>query len=146
MAALRPPGLGAGLAGRSIRPTLSARIDLTDLVLPTRIGTYGPDDTVPEAHVLDLRLEIDPGLVLIKGDGMDHVFDHDPLVAEIDRLARECPYDTQEWLMTRIARACAARPGITALQIASRKHPVRDGSGALRLRLTLDAADLFRLR
>ena len=48
--------------------------------------------------------------------------------------------------MTRIARACAARPEITSLEIALRKHPVRDGSGALGLRLTLDAEDLARLR
>jgi dihydroneopterin aldolase len=124
----------------------TAKIDLTDLVLPTLIGAYGPDDTEPEAHVLDLSLGIDPGLVLVAGDDMDHVFDYDPLVAEIDRLARDGHYTTQEWLMTRIARACAAHPEITSLEIALRKHPVRAGSGALGVRLTLDAEDLTRLR
>ena len=124
----------------------TAKIELTDLVLPTRIGTYGPDDTEPEAHVLDLSLGIDPALVLVTGDDMGHVFDYDPLVTEIDRLARDGHYTTQEWLMTRIARACAAYPEVTSLEIALRKHPVRAGSGALGVRLTLDAEDLMRLR
>ena len=124
----------------------TAKIDLTDLVLSTLIGTYGPDDTEPEAHVLDLCLGIDPALVLVAGDDMGHVFDYDPLVDEIDRLARDGHYLTQEWLMTRIARACAAYPEVTSLEMALRKHPVRAGSGALGVRLTLDAEDLTRLR
>ena len=124
----------------------TAKIELTDLVLPTRIGTYGPDDTEPDAHVLDLSLGIDPALVLVADDDMGHVFDYDPLVTEIDRLARDGHYTTQEWLMTRIARACAAYPEVTSLEIALRKHPVRAGSGALGVRLTLDAEDLTRLR
>lgn len=124
----------------------TAKIELTDVVLPTQIGTYGPDDTVPEAHLLDLTFEVNPELVLVAGDGMEHVFDYDPLVDEIDRLARDRHYETQEWLMSRISQACAARPEITSLDIALRKHPVRAGSGALGLRLTLDTEDLARLR
>ena len=124
----------------------TARIDLTDLVLPTRIGTYGPDDAEPEAHVLDLSLGIDPALVLVADDNMGHVFDYDPLVAEIDRLARDTHYATQEWLMTRLARACAAHPEITWLEIALRKHPAPAGSGALGVRLRLGVEDLARLR
>jgi hypothetical protein len=49
---------------------------------------------VPEAHVLDLTLSIDPSLVLIESDGMKHVFSYNPLVAEIDRLTRDGQYDT----------------------------------------------------
>ncbi len=120
----------------------TAQIELNDLVLPTRIGTYGPGDTVPQAHLLDLTLHIDPALVLVAGDGMAHVFDYDPLVAEIIRLARDCHYDTQEWLMSCIARACAAHPEITALEIALRKHPVHNESGNLGVRLYLDAENL----
>lgn len=124
----------------------TATIELTDLVLPTRIGSYGPDATVPEAHRLDLTLWIDPALVLVAGDGMAHVFDYDPLVAEIDRLAAAQQYATQEWLASRIARACAARSEITAVTIGLRKHPVRDCSGALGVRLHLDGAALAQLR
>lgn len=123
-----------------------AVIDLTDLTLETAIGTYGPGDVVPEAHVLDLHLRIDPDLVQVPADGMAHVFDYDPLVAEIDRLARDGHYDTQEWLMTRIARACAAHAPVTGLEIALRKRPVLNGSGSLGVRLTLDAEALAELR
>ena len=31
-------------------------IELRDLILPTKIGTYASGDTVPEAHVLDVTL------------------------------------------------------------------------------------------
>jgi dihydroneopterin aldolase len=123
-----------------------ATIKLIDLILPTKIGTYGPGDTMPEAHVLDLTLSIDTSMVLIERDGMEHVFDYDPLIAEIDRLASDCHYDTQEWLISRIARACASYTEITSLVIGLQKHPVRDGSGTLGVRLELNINDLFKLR
>lgn len=123
-----------------------ARIELRDLQLDTRIGTYGPGDTVPDAHLLDLTLWIDAALVLIPEDGMAHVFDYDPLVRTIDQLAADGHYATQEWLMTRIAQACAACPEVQSLDIALRKHPVRQGTGALGVRLSLDAPALQALR
>ena len=64
-------------------------IELKDLQITTDIGTYGPDDVVPDTHILDLRLTIDPKLVLIDDGGMDRVFDYDPLITEIDRLGRD---------------------------------------------------------
>jgi dihydroneopterin aldolase len=122
-----------------------ATIEFNDLILPTRIGTYGPEDTVPEAHVLNLSLWIDPGLVLSECDDMAHVFDYDPLVIEIDRLA-QAHYHTQERLMSRIARACAAYSEVTGLEISLRKYPVRDGNGSLGVRLHLGLEDLVGLR
>lgn len=121
-------------------------IELRELRLTTDIGTYGPHDTVPEAHWLDLTLEIDPDRVLIDTDSMDRVFDYDPLVAEIDRLARDGHYATQERLMTRIVQACAACPEVLALQIRLRKTPVRDGSGSLGVWLSVDGPTLARWR
>jgi dihydroneopterin aldolase len=121
-------------------------IELRNMKIETQIGTYGPDDVVPEAHVLDLTLAIDPHLVLIAEDAMAHVFDYDPLVAEIDRLARDCHYATQERLITRIVDACAAYPQIDALEIALTKGPVLAGSGALGVRLVVDAHAMAELR
>jgi dihydroneopterin aldolase len=123
-----------------------ALIELTNLILPTKIGTYAPGDTVPEAHVLDMTLSIDPAQVLIESDGMMRVFDYDPLVAEIYQLASDGHYETQEWLISRIARACSAYTEITALVIGLHKHPVRDGSGTLGVRLRLNKNDLANLR
>ena len=128
-------------------PTSTAsRIELKDFHLSTRIGTYAPGDTVPEYHALDLTLWIDPGLVLIPQDGMAHVFDYDPLVVEIERLAADGLYATQERLMTRIVQACADYPAIEALEMALRKFPVRAGSGSLGVRLNVGGAQLQRMR
>jgi dihydroneopterin aldolase len=126
-------------------PTTS-RIELKEFHLATRIGTYVPDDTVPDYHALDLTLWIAPDLVLIVQDGMAHVFDYDPLVIEIERLAADGIYETQERLMTRIVQACSAYPAIEALDIGLRKFPVRAGSGSLGVRLAVDGAQLKRMR
>ena len=123
-----------------------SQVELKALKIAARIGTYGTGDVVPEAHLLDLTLTIAPDLVLIAQDGMAHVFDYDLLIRQIDALARACPYETQERLMTRIAHACAAYPAIKALDICPRKRPVLAGSGSLGVRLTLDAEALTALR
>ena len=65
----------------------NACIDLKDLQLQTQIGTYGPGAVIPKQHLLDLTLWIDPKLVFILEDLMENVFDYDPLVIEIERLA-----------------------------------------------------------
>ncbi|MEI4232723.1 dihydroneopterin aldolase [Roseovarius sp. D22-M7] len=121
-------------------------VELTNLEIPVEIGTYAPGDTVPVAHLLDLTLTVDPALVLIDADGMDHVFDYDPLITEILRLARDGPYATQERLMTRIVQACAGHPQIAAAEVFLRKTPVAAGTGALGVRLSVDRADLDALR
>ena len=125
---------------------LRACIELRDLQLKTDIGTYGPNDVVPDAHTLDLTLWLAPALVLIEHDGMAHVFDYDPLVADIDRLAADGHYETQERLITRIVHACAAYPAIEALDIGLRKSPVRQGSGSLGVRVSVDEKTLSALR
>jgi dihydroneopterin aldolase len=124
----------------------NASIELKDLRLRTHIGTYQPGDTVPDTHLLDLTLWIDASLVLIKEDGMAYVFDYDPLVLEIDRLAGDCHYETQERLISRIAQACAAYSEIVSMEIGLRKSPVHNGSGSLGVKLHLDATALNQFR
>lgn len=123
-----------------------ARIELKDLHLQTQIGTYAPTAVVPKLHLLDLTLWIHSKLVLISQDAMEHVFDYDPLVIEIERLAVDGHYETQERLMTRIVQACAKYPAIQALEISLRKSPVGPDSGSLGIRLALDQASLKELR
>ena len=125
---------------------MQTMVELRDLQIATDIGTYGPDDVVPDAHVMDLTLKIEPALVFIEADGMDHVFDYDPLVIEIDRLARDGHYHTQERLMTRIVEACAGYSEIEAVGIVLRKSPVLDGTGSLGVRLTVGSDDLQSIR
>lgn len=125
---------------------IRSSIELRDLEITTDVGTYGPDDIVPNKHVLDLTLGIDPRLVLIDGDGMDGVFDYDPLIASIDALARDGHYETQERLMTRIVEACAAYSEIEAVELMLRKTPVLAGTGHLGVRLTIDREGLSEIR
>lgn len=125
---------------------MPSQIELRDLELAVKIGTYGPRDVVPERHLLDLTLSIDPSLVMIPEDRMALVFDYDPLIARIDELSRGARFETQERLMTLIVEACIAHPQIGALEICLRKAPVLDGSGTLGVRLVLDGARLALLR
>lgn len=124
----------------------SAVIELRDLQLKTDIGTYGPMDNRPDVHILDLTLGISVDQVLIAQDGMAQVFDYDPLILEIDRLAADGRYETQERLITRIAGACAAHLSIKHMTISLKKSPVRAGSGSLGVCLTLDEVTTEELR
>ena len=123
-----------------------ASIELRDLKLQTAIGTYGPGAIIPKQHLLDLTLWIDARLVLISEDVMANVFDYDPLVIEIDRLAGDGHYETQERLITRIVEACAKYPEIKAMDISLRKLPVRAGSGSLGVRLSVDSLTMNGFR
>lgn len=126
--------------------TRQARIELRDLHLPAVIGTYGPDDVVPDAHVLDLTLTISADLVQIAADHMDEVFDYDPLIAQIAAIARSQKFETQEYMMTRITQACAAYSEVVAVDIRLSKQPVLDDKGSLGVRLILDHDDMAAIR
>lgn len=124
----------------------SSTIELRGLKLPLELGTYGPDDIVPEAHLLDLTLTISSALVLVKGDRMEEVFDYDPLIVEIDRLARDGYYETQEFFMTRVVKACAQHQEIEAVEITVTKRPVLGTSGSLGVKLKLDSEAFAQAR
>ena len=126
--------------------TTNACIELKDLKLQIQIGTYGPGAIIPKQHLLDLTLWIESTLVLISKDVMENVFDYDPLVIEINRLAEDIHYETQERLMTRIVEACAQYPEIQSLEISLRKSPVSVDSGSLGVRLSVNQKTLNDLR
>jgi dihydroneopterin aldolase len=125
---------------------LNSTVELTELELDCELGTYSLNNIVPSAHLLDLKLSINTELVLIKTDGMINVFDYDPLIAEISRLARDGHYETQERLLTRIVTACADLPQVSAIEIYLRKTPVTRKGGTLGIRLKVDAERLAHLR
>ncbi len=125
---------------------MHSQIELRDLELAVQIGTYRPGDVVPDRHVLDLTLSIDPSRVIIPEDRMAFVFDYDPLIARVDQISRGTPFVTQERLMTLIVEACAAHPEIKAVEICLRKAPVLAGTGTLGVRLVLDRSGLALMR
>jgi len=124
--------------------TLQAFIELRAIKIDTKIGTYAPGVVPPKEHLLSLALCIDPKFVLIDEDSMQNVFDYDPLLLEIHRLAADKHYETQERLITRIVKACAAYEEIISLEISLRKQPVLNNSGSLGVRLCMDRAALNR--
>jgi dihydroneopterin aldolase len=126
--------------------TAEARIELRDLQIAAAIGTYGPEDVVPDEHVLDLTLNLAPHFVHVAADDMAQVFDYDPLIARIDQIARARHYETQEYLMSRIVAACAVYSQITGLDMCLRKRPVLHGTGSLGVRLVLGEVELEALR
>ncbi|NBC88368.1 MAG: dihydroneopterin aldolase [Alphaproteobacteria bacterium] len=121
-------------------------IELKGLELPLDLGTYGENDLVPDAHYLDLTLEIDPALVLIETDAMDRVFDYDPLIARILEIAGEGHYETQEYCISRIASLCARTPAVAAIDIALYKGPVTATGGTLGMRLVIPREKLAEQR
>jgi len=125
---------------------VQAFIELRDLILATQIGTFAVTSDAPKEHRLDLTLGIEAKLVLIESDSMAHVFDYDPLVRDIDRLAKDGHYETQERLITRIVQACAAYPEIISVDINLRKGPVLSASGSLGVRVNFDQAAFRALR
>ena len=126
--------------------TITSSIELKDMVLVTDIGTYGPDDPVPDHHLLDLTLNIAPAQVLIPQDGMAHVFDYDPLIADIQVLAATGHRETQEWLITQIIKLCAQYTDIHGVDVYLRKFPVDQGTGTLGVRLGMGQSALAALR
>jgi dihydroneopterin aldolase len=125
---------------------MRSTIELSGLELPVSLGTYGPDDVVPEAHLLDCVFEIEPSLVLIDTDTMARVFDYDPLVASIVALARERHYETQEHLITRIMMVCAYIDEIKAVELMICKTPVLRSGGQLGVRLAMSREELDNLK
>lgn len=126
--------------------SLHAVVELKDLQIDVQIGTYGPEDVVPKAHLLDVTLTIAPHLALIARDDMALVFDYDPLIRQIDQLARASHYETQERLMTCIVHACAQFSEIEGIDICLRKWPVMSGTGTLGVRLIVDRDAVNALR
>ena len=125
---------------------MRARIELTDLILNIEIGSYSSKDIVPDKHILDLALLIDPKLVLIDEDEMDRVFNYDPLILEIQRKAEEMRYESQERFITRIVDECVRYREIKSIEVFLRKTPILGLSGELGVRLEVEEPDVINLR
>jgi dihydroneopterin aldolase len=77
---------------------------------------------------------------------MSLVFDYDPLIAKIEAIAQQSKYETQEYLMTLIASACAKYEEILEVELFLRKVPVKNNSGSLGVRTKFTLGDLKSLR
>ena len=125
--------------------TQHAQIRLNELTLPCSIGTYGADDIVPDAHVLDMVLYLDKTWVVIDADQMDSVFDYDPLIRKILQTAAAEKYETQEYLISLIFQCCFEHIEVHAAELFLRKSPVRD-DGSLGVQVTLTRDEFEDIR
>ena len=125
--------------------TQHAQIRLNEMTLPCSIGTYGADDIVPDAYVLDMVLYLDKTWVVIDADQMDRVFDYDPLIRKILQIAAADKYETQEYLMSLIFQCCFEHAEVHAADLFLRKSPVRD-DGSLGVQVTLTRAEFEHIR
>lgn len=128
-----------------------AAVELVGLEIDLRPGPNGGDaprgaGEGPERNLLDMTLRLDPSLVLVPEDAMERVFDYDPVVAELRRIAAAEVYVTHERMLTLMAEALAADPRIEAAELFLRKRLDPGRAGDLGVRLSLDAEALARLR
>lgn len=130
--------------------TLRSTIELSDVPVKAQIGIFASGDPDPYEHRLDLTLVVDPGLVLIQEDGMEHVFDYDPLLEQIHEVSQDRHYETQEILASHIVRCCARFKQIEGVEVCLKKsRPNGAGGticGTIGVRLTVTDADLVALR
>ena len=121
---------------------MRANIERTNRVLNIQMAASPESDVVPDKHILDIVLSIDPELVLIDDDKMNRVFDYDPVIREIQRMAAEMHYETQERFITGIVDMCAKEEEIMDVDVFLRKFPVCGSSGELGVRLKINELDL----
>ena len=84
--------------------------------------------------------------MLIPQDSMEHVFDYDPLIADIIVLAKTGHRETQEWLTTQIVQLCAQHTDIRGVDVYLRKFPADHVTGTLGVRLRMGENDFAALR
>lgn len=125
-------------------------IELSNVPVKAQIGIYSAGDSDPYEHQFDLTLAIDPSLVLIEQDGMQFVFDYDPLLEQIHAVSQNKQYETQELLASQIVRCCAKFEQIQGVEICLKKfRPNGTGmtvSGTIGVRLSVSGKDLAALR
>ena len=69
-----------------------------------------------------------------------------PLIREIQRLAEEMHYETQERFITRIVDECVKYNEIKSVEVFLRKTPVFGSSGELGVRLQIGMPHLRNMR
>ena len=130
--------------------TIRSTIELTKVPLKVQIGFFEEGEPDPCEHRLDLTLVVDASLVFVDKDGMQRVFDYDPLLDEIHQLCNKHQYETQELFASQVVRCCAAHQPIKSLEVCLKKfRPDSSGGtvcGTIGVRLDVDPEALKAIR
>ena len=120
-------------------------IELKNLPLDAKIGEQDHENT-QYRHYLDLKFSIETGYVLLKSDHMQKVYDYDPLVANIKKLASSVNFQTQEYLTNCILNLCLEEKKIMDLEIFLYKKSATGSLGSLGVRLLISSTEMSSLR
>jgi dihydroneopterin aldolase len=111
-----------GLVPASLAPR-SRRIFLEDYDLPVDIGFHEFEIGTPQRLLVSVDVWVDAAA--FAGDDAEHsAWNYDFLRTEIGRLAQSRRFNLQETLVTEIYALIAARAGVTALRVSTRKPDV----------------------
>ena len=111
--------------------SVSSTIELTGVPVKATIGLFPTGESDPYEHQLDLKLVIDSSLVLIQEDGMQHVFDYDPLLEQIHAISQNKHYETQEMLASLIVQCCAGFEDIQSVEVCLKKYRSNGNAGTI---------------
>src|SRR5207244_5729919 len=101
----------------------SRKVVLEDYCLPVDIGFHDFEVGTPQRLMVTVEVWIDEASFAI-GDEAASAWDYDFLRTEIGRLAGNRRFNLQETLVREIYDLVAARRGVTALRVSSRKPDI----------------------
>ncbi len=111
-----------GLVPESLKPK-THKIVLQDFVLPVDIGFHGFEVGNPQRLIVTVEVWLDEA-AFASEDEVASAWDYDFLRSEIAALAGARRYNLQETLARAIYDVVAARHGVTALRVSTRKPDV----------------------
>jgi dihydroneopterin aldolase len=116
------PNTLEGLVPEALAPR-TRKIVLEDYSLPVDIGFHDFEVGTPQRLNLTVEVWIDEGS-FAASDRVEDAWDYDFLRREIGALASARRYNLQETLVRAIYDLVAARRGVTALRVSSRKPDI----------------------
>ena len=111
-----------GLVPESLRPR-THKIVLEDYAIPVDIGFHDFEIGAPQRLLITVEVWLDEA-AFSSGDDASTAWNYDVLRTDIGRLATERRYNLQETLARAIYDLVAARRGVTALRVSTRKPDI----------------------
>lgn len=111
-------------------PIASHRILLEDLALDVDIGFHDFEVGVPQRLLVTVEVTLDPA-AFPEEDSREAAWDYDCIRTGIHALVAGRRFNLQETLAREIFAMVAARPGVRALTVITRKPDVYPDAGAV---------------
>jgi dihydroneopterin aldolase len=115
-----------GLVPRSLA-VRSFKIHLDSLAVMADIGFHDFEIGTPQRLLVDVEVWLNPVDLPVEDSG-DHAWNYDHLKLEIERIASAKRFNLQETLAGELYDWIAARSGVKALRVATRKPDIYPGA------------------